>query len=95
MNPNNKNWSDHEIRLLVSMCREEVPYTDIAETLGRTLSAVTSKVSNLKTTINKQPDPVAPVYAPRPGLNRAQRLTASFFGDPPLGRSALDQRTQQ
>ncbi|WP_108459179.1 hypothetical protein [Devosia naphthalenivorans] len=95
MNPNNTSWSDHEVRILITMCREEGPYQDIAQTLGRTLSAVTSKVSNLRSAIDKQPDPVAPVYAPRPGQNRAQRLTASFFGDPPLGRSALDQRTQQ
>lgn len=94
MNPNTKAWSDHEVRTLITMAREQVPYPEIAETLGRTVSAVTSKVSSLRSAINKEPDPVAPVYAPRLGLSRAERLTASFFGDPPNGRSALDQRVQ-
>jgi hypothetical protein len=95
MNPNNKPWSEHEIRTLITMAREQVPYPEIAETLGRTVSAVTSKVSSLRSAINKEPDPVAPVYAPRPGLSRGERLTATYFGDPPMGRSALDQKQAQ
>jgi hypothetical protein len=94
MNPIRKNWFEHEQRVLVSMARQGASPADIAQTVGRTLQATVSKISSLKTTINKQPDPVAPVYQPRPGLNRAQRLTAKFFGDPPNGRSALDQRAQ-
>ena len=95
MRANHKSWSDHEIRILIAMSREGATQTEIAATIGRSLSAVVSKVSSLKSTINKQPDPVAPVYAPRAGLSRAERLTAGFFGDPPLGRSALDQREQR
>ena len=88
----NKNWSEHETRVLISMRRQDIPHSEIAATLGRTTESVMSKASSLKTTINKAPDPVAPVYAPRPGLSRAERLTQAFCNDPPLGRSALDQR---
>ncbi|WP_108397575.1 hypothetical protein [Devosia submarina] len=95
MNPNNKPWSEHETRTLIPMAREEASYSEIAKTLGRTLSGVTSKVSSLRSAINKTPDPVAPVYAPRPGLSRGERLTATYFGDPPMGRSALDQKQAQ
>lgn len=52
------------------------------------------ELTSLTPFIARQPDPVAPVYSPRPGLSRAERLTAVFAGDPPLGRSALDQRGQ-
>lgn len=92
MRPGSKHWSDHDERVLVSMARQGDSPAEIADVLGRTVSATVSKISSLKTTINKQPDPVAPVYQPRPGLTRAEKLTQRFFGDPPLGRSALDQR---
>jgi transcriptional regulator with XRE-family HTH domain len=52
------------------------------------------ELTSLRPAVAKAPDPVAPVYQPRPGLSRAERMTAVFAGDPPLGRSALDQRAQ-
>lgn len=50
-------------------------------------------LTSLRPVIDTVPVPIAPVYAPRPGT-RAERITAMFAGDPPLGRSALDQRAR-
>lgn len=62
--------------------------------LPERISAAQAEASRLRAVVEERLTSIAPTYAPRSGLSRAERVTATFFGDPPSGRSALDQRGQ-
>lgn len=84
-------WTDAETEILTSMRQDGKSNGEIAQRLRRSKAAVQSKTSNLSLYI-------APVPAPAPTARicatRAQFVTATLMGDPPSGRSALDQRTR-
>ena len=101
-----RHWSNNETRLLM-LLRDYYswPFHRIAVRLARSASECKSKHKNMQ--FNKQHGPTKLVYSrdqkcPDEALAERERrnearlrmdLTASAFGDPPPGFSALDRRT--
>ncbi len=88
-------WGEDEFdTLLLMVSRGEDP-TAIAKALGRSRQSILSKMyaegmsQNRSTGGKGEVEAVKHLVAPRPVYTS---LTAAMMGDPPLGRSALDQR---
>jgi hypothetical protein len=90
MRPGSREWTDTEVSQLEALRAKGMSYTEIAKVLGRTMWSVQSKGSNLGLT-----NPVSEFEAAQalvPQVDRSKMsLTALMLGDPPPGRSALDQ----
>ncbi len=90
MRPARRPWTDAETAILTRMRADGRQVSEIAAVLGRSIPAVSSKTSD-------QPrlgtdDAPAPAPSIRICSTRAEYVTATLLGDPPAGRSALDQR---
>lgn len=91
MKPGNYAWSEAELKTLISMRRENRSFVEISDVLGRSYDAVTGKASNIRSLIQlSEPKAQRASTAPRK-QTRAEAFTGRLMGDPPLGRSALDQ----
>lgn len=85
-----KPWTEAEIARAVQLRKSGLLIKEVAEQLGRTFDSTASKIGNLKTLIDGKAK--APAARPRLYRSRSEFVTASLMGDPPPGRSALDQR---
>lgn len=91
MRAGQKHWTDHEVNTLVTMRRRGMSIGECAAALERSSDAIAAKASNLRSRINPKVEVSAPVVV-RAFASRAEMVTATLCGDPPAGRSALDQR---
>lgn len=88
-------WSVEEIQRLIDLRREGRTYADIGEALGRSKHSIVCKAANIRPMIVEQSQkPRQAIPAARP-MSRSEAFTSRLFGDPPPGRSALDQRASQ
>jgi hypothetical protein len=90
MRPGSKVWTEEEIAILIDMKRRGHSIPEIASELGRGENSVANRASSLRSTIV---DGAGIVFRPPQAFVHAD-LTAKIMGDPPPGRSALDQRAQ-
>lgn len=88
-------WSDEDIRKLIELRREGRTYANIGEVLGRSMHSIVCKAANIRKMIVEQPQKPHQVIAVARPMSRSEAFTSRFFGDPPPGRSALDQRASQ
>ncbi len=93
MRPGSKEWTADEEATLVTLRKSGMPMAEIAKQLGRSFDSVASKGNNLRHLIEDQTARVIPVRTWRG--SRGETMTAMIMGDPPSGRSALDQRAGQ
>lgn len=89
MRSNGKEWTEAETTVILEMRAAGYGAAAIAPMLGRTRASVQNRINNLP--ISAPPKPV-PAPSARRCYSRAEFVTASLMGDPPAGRSALDQR---
>lgn len=90
-----QDWSDEDLQKLIEMRSEGFSYNEIARELGRTFNAVAGKCSNMRRLMPKTDAAPRQVITSSRTQTRSEKLTSVFFGDPPPGRSALDQRASQ
>lgn len=74
--------------MLIRMRRDNASFAEIAAALNRSVPSVLNRASSLRSTIVDH----AGIIMPAPVQYRHTNLTALVCGDPPPGRSALDQR---
>lgn len=87
MKPNHRTWAPEELDRLMTLRSSGTSIDDISEILGRTREAVINRLASLTSLMPKR------VAEPeRVPLFIHSNLTARVCGDPPPGRSALDQR---
>lgn len=87
MKPGHRLWTEDEIATLVRMKSTGADVATIAKHLGRTYQSTANKASSyVSVTVAKEPAPERP-----PAPRYASRM-AIMMGDPPIGRSALDQK---
>lgn len=91
MRPGSRAWTETEIELLTEMRQDGKTNKEMAKALRRSEASVSSQTSNIVTRNEVIPAPAPTV---RKCSTRAEFVTASLMGDPPSGRSALDQRRQ-
>lgn len=96
---NRRSWTDHEIFRAKAWRKAGHTYRDIDRWLHRPHGSTASKLNYQDTTRRYtvssalRPSPRAIAEAERRYEAASRRdLTASFFGDPPPGYSALDQK---
>lgn len=93
MKPLGTPWSEDELATVVRMRQAGNSIARVAIVLERELGSVESKVGNLHTEINgPRKCRARPPVARRVCASRSELVTATLMGDPPPGRSALDQR---
>lgn len=90
-----QDWSDEDLQKLIEMRSEGFSYNEIARELGRTFNAVAGKCSNMRRLMPKADVAPRQVVTSSRSQTRSEKLTSVLFGDPPPGRSALDQRASQ
>jgi hypothetical protein len=90
MRPGRRPWTDAETATLTRLRADGKTASEIAAVLGRSVQAVSSKTSDTPRLVAE----VAPLPAPSIHIcsTRSEFVTATLMGDPPTGRSALDQR---
>jgi hypothetical protein len=91
MRPGSKEWTEAETTVILEMRAAGYGAAAIAPVLGRSRVSVQNRISNLP--ISAPPKP-APAPCERRCASRAEFVTATLMGDPPHGRSALDQRVR-
>lgn len=85
-----RKWTADEVETLKTMLDAGARYAAIAKVLGRTEGSVSRKACDAGLVI---PEPSVRAVIPKPVTPRnTSTLTAFILGDPPPGRSALDQR---
>lgn len=84
-------WTEQEIAKILALRDEGLIPADIGPIVGRTPASVQSKLANY-VSINRQAMVVPPMV--RRCVSRSDYVTQTLMGDPPAGRSALDQRGQ-
>ncbi len=89
MRPGSKVWTEAEVAILIEMKRRGHSISEIAGELGRGENSVANRASSLRSTIVDG----AGIVFRAPTTFVHTNLTAKIMGDPPPGRSALDQRT--
>lgn len=90
-----KDWSDQDIQTLVDMSAKGFTHREIGQAIGRSHHAVAGKASNIRQLMTvKRETPKQVITVARP-MSRSEAFTSRFCGDPPPGRSALDQRASQ
>lgn len=93
MRPGRLPWSPEETAILTRMRLDGAEASEIAKVLGRSVAAVSSKTSDMSPIgVDDTPPPASQV---RICSTRAELVTATLMGDPPHGRSALDQRASK
>lgn len=102
MKPGHSFWTKAEIEKLKAMCAAGYTYVAAAQELGRTKDSIHGKARNMGLVFAKAAPGVRPgkpsTPAPEPilpAVPRYRSFTAALFGDPPIGRSALDQKRRQ
>jgi hypothetical protein len=94
-----KSWTDEEVEHALGLRRLGLAVKQIALKIGRTELAVFSKFTEIShnsaqpQVCRVTPEALAAREARRDGYDRRD-LTATFCGDPPVGYSALDDRTR-
>src|ERR1041384_8045722 len=95
MSSGNREWSDEDLQKLVDMRHAGFSYNEIARELDRTFNAVAGKCSNMRRLMPKAEALPRQMLSVKRVQTRGERFTSFLLGDPPPGRSALDQRASQ
>jgi len=99
MKPRGTRWTADEVKILRDFCERNSTARQAAEVLDRPVTAIQGKAAALGLALVKEPhirrskrDFEEAVRAEIPPAPRYASRTAMMFGDPPIGRSALDQK---
>lgn len=95
MKPGNHAWSEEDLQKLVEMRQAGFSFSEIAKEIDRTTNAVAGKCSNMRRLMPKADPLPKQVISGARSQTRGERFTSFLLGDPPPGRSALDQRASQ
>lgn len=90
-----QDWSEEDLQKLIDMRRDGFSYNEIARELGRTFNAIAGKCSNMRRLMPKAEAAPKQVISVARSQTRSERFTSFLLGDPPPGRSALDQLASQ
>lgn len=99
MRPGGVKWTKAEEAQMVAFSKGGYTYRMAAEELGRSVGAVQGKAAAMDLSFRHEPrarksqqEIAERLHVPRPPIPQYASLTAMAFGDPPIGRSALDQK---
>lgn len=89
-------WTEEDSQQLIELAESGKSAIEIGDIMGRKASTIRAHAKNLRLQLERPKRvrsnmgaSVAPL-PPAPAVHRSR--TARLFGDPPIGRSALDQK---
>lgn len=99
MRPGGVKWTTAEESQMVAFSKGGYTYRMAAEELSRSVGAVQGKAAAMELKFRHEPrarkyakESAESLNVQRPPIPQYASLTAMIFGDPPVGRSALDQK---